>query len=269
MNNNICCFLPKNNFGVELHPINFVLETKKFPFNGLLTSSVYRMHLVKKGTGTLLIPGNTLPLREGDIFFCMPGLPYFIDSGDGFEYMYISYLGSKASMIMDAFGIRRQNIVFHGFDGLIDLWAQSIGAVNSVTLDLKCEGLLLYSFSLLCEQLVKQENSNKSKDAAALIKKYIDDNYNDCELTLEKISEELSYSKKYISSVFKKSLSVNLSSYLNILRIQHACMLMEQNFTCIKDISYMCGFKDQLYFSKVFKSHMKMTPKEYLEQMNK
>ena len=269
MNNNICCFLPKNSFGAELHPINFVLETKKFPFQGLITSSVYRMHLVKEGTGTLLIPGSSLPLRKGDIFFCMPGLPYYIDGSDGFAYMYISYLGSKSSMIMDTFGIRGQNIVFHGFERLIDLWAQSINSVNSTTLDLKCEGLLLYSFSLLCEQLIKQENSNKSKDTAAVIKKYIDDHYNNCELTLEKISEELSYSKKYISSVFKKSLSINLSSYLNILRIQHACTLMEQNFTSIKDISYMCGFKDQLYFSRVFKEQMGMTPRKYLSQIKK
>lgn len=269
MDNNICRFISKSSTEADLHPVNFVLETKIFPFNGLVTLSLYRMVLVKRGIGTLQIPGNSFPLREGDIFFLSPSLPYYIDSDGGFEYMYISYLGAKATMIMDKLGVNSQNIIFHGFRDLIPLWEKALAAQNTATLGIRTEGLLLYSFSVLGENLMKFENNGKTADAASLIKKYIDDHYCDSELTLEKISRELSYNKKYLSSVFKKAFKVNLSSYLNTIRVQHALTFMEQNFTSIKDISYLCGFRDQLYFAKVFKSKIGMTPKEYITQLKK
>ncbi len=267
MDNNICRFISKSNTKDDLHPVNFVLETKIFPFNGLVTLSLYRMVLVKRGTGTLQIPGDSFPLREGDIFFLSPSFPYYIDSDGEFEYMYISYLGAKATMIMDKLGVNNQNIIFHGFDDLIPLWEKALTAENPATLGIRTEGILLYSFSVLGENLMKFENNEKTMDTASVIKKYIDEHYCDSELTLEKISHELSYNKKYISSVFKKALNINLSSYLNTIRVQHALTFMEQNFTSIKDISYLCGFRDQLYFTKVFKSKTGMTPKEYIAQL--
>ncbi len=269
MNNNICRFVPKKHTGLELHTINFVLETKIFPSASFINGTLYRMILVKSGTGRLQIPGDSFDLRVGDLFFCLPSLPYFIDSDNDLEYMYISFLGTKANLIMEMLDIDRQNILFHDFDELIELWLKAIESVNSSTLDIRTEGILLYSFSVLGEKLIKHESVNTPKSAAAIIKKHIDDNYFDSELSLEKIGKELSYSKKYLSHIFKKSFNINFSSYLNTLRIQHACTFMEQNLTSIKDISYMCGFKDQLYFTKVFKLTMGITPKEYIANLNK
>ena len=269
MDNNICRFVPRKHTGLELHTINFVLETKVFPSASFVNGTLYRMGLVKSGTGQLQIPGDSFTLCKGDLFFCIPNLPYFIESDNDLEYMYISFLGTKANLILEMFNINRQNILFHDFDELIELWAKALESVNTTTLDIRTEGILLYSFSVLGEKLIKYESVNKPKSTSAIIKKYIDDNYFDRELTLEKISRELSYSQKYISSIFKKSFNINFSTYLNTLRIQHACTFMEQNLTSIKDISYMCGFKDQLYFTKVFKLTMGLTPKEYLAKISK
>ena len=98
----------------------------------------------------------------------------------------------------------------------------------------------------------------------ALIKKYIDDNFSDTELSLEKIGSALSYHKKYVSSLFKKTYHIGITEYLNLARIQHACTLMEQGFTSIRDIAQLCGFKDPLYFSRVFRGRLGMAPREYL-----
>lgn len=269
MDNNICLFVPKSNSSTELHTINFVLETKGFPSSTFVNGAVYRMVLIKRGTGTLQIPGETYALSEGYIFFCLPSLPYFIQHDNDFEYMYISYLGPKANMIMDKLGINRKNLIFHGINELIDLWTHFLNLPITETFDVKVEALLLYSFSVIGDKYTKTLEKSTTNDAASIIKKYIDDHYSDSELSLAKISKDLSYSSKYVSYIFKKSLKINLSSYLNTLRIQHACTFIGQNLTSIKDISYMCGFNDPLYFTKVFKEKTGVTPKEYISQYSK
>ena len=104
---------------------------------------------------------------------------------------------------------------------------------------------------------------------AALIKKYIDDNFSDADFSIDKMGSELSYNKKYISRVFKKEIRIGITEYLNTVRIQQACALMEQGFTSIKDIALLCGYKDPLYFSRVFKKEMKVSPREHLAEIEK
>ena len=57
--------------------------------------------------------------------------------------------------------------------------------------------------------------------------------------------------------------------YLQSLRIQHACAMMEQGFTAVADIASHCGFDDPQYFSKVFKRHLGLTPTQYIRQREK
>lgn len=269
MDNNICLFVPKVDSSTELRTVNFVLETKGFPSSTFVNGSIYCIMLVKCGTGTLQTPGDSYSLNEGDIFFCLPSLPYFIDYNDGFEYMYISFLGPKANMLIDRLGINRNNLLFRGFNELIEIWLRFLELPTAETSDIKTEALLLYSLSVLGDRIIKISEKNQMNNATSRIQKYLDDHYSDRELSLAKISDELSYSRKYVSYVFKKNLKINLSSYLNTLRIQHACTFIKQNITSIKDISYMCGFNDQQYFTKVFKEKTGITPTEYITKYSK
>ena len=263
---NICRFIPDGSENEKLHVINFVLETKTKPFMGLKNSSVYQMYYVKNGEGLLHTGGGKCTLKEGNIFFTFPSSPFEIESVCDFEYMYISYLGTRASKINENLGINRHNCVFEGYKEAETFWLSSIKTPKEASA-LRTESVMLYTFSLLAERLLPKQSEKNSDDAVLLIKKHIDDNLTDTELSLEKISTELSYNAKYVSSLFKKKMGIGVSEYIATVRIQHACTLMEQGFTSIKDISNMCGFKDALYFSKVFKKKMGISPKMHIEEI--
>ena len=268
MENNICHFIPYHKDYHSIHTINFVLETKPQPYSSLISQSVYKIYFVCGGKGNLHIPGKILSLSKGDIFFTFPGTPFCIETVEDFSYMYISFLGSRANMIMNKLKISAHNFLFNGCDEIYEFWAKGLDT-NAETSDLIAESILLYSFYFLGNKIIHLDSKINSKANTALtIKKYIDDNFSKPKLTLETISNELSYSPKYLSSTFKKNFSVGIADYLNIIRIQNACTLMEQGFTSISDVSSQCGYIDPLYFSKVFKQKIGISPKSYIKKIN-
>ena len=263
----VCHFIPFHKDSYSIHTINFVLETTPQPFSPLKTQSLYKMHDVCTGKGKLHRPNETISLLPGDIFFTFPDTMYSIESEGNFTYMYISFLGSRANMIMDSLTISSKNFLFSGCQEIYDYWKKGIDTTPEL-IDLISESILLYSFCFLGKKLITSTNKGDSKDnASTIIKKYIDDNFFDQKLSLEMISKNLSYSPKYISSVFKKKFNVGITEYLNTIRIQNACTLMKQGFTSISDVSNQCGFADAQYFSKVFKQRTGLSPKAYIKSL--
>ena len=263
---NICLFVPDGSENEKLHIINFVLETKQKKFNGLTPQSVYQMYYVKNGSGILHTSRGKQTITEGDIFFTFPSSPFAIESVKDLEYMYVSYLGTRANKIYESLGINRNNCLFGDYFEAGDFWESSINVTKEASA-LRAESVILYTFSLIAERTLRHIDAKASDDVVLLIKKYIDDNLSDTELSLTQISHELSYNQKYLSSLFKKKMEIGISEYISTVRIQHACTLMEQGFTSIKDIASLCGFKDALYFSKVFKDKMKKPPKEHIAEI--
>ena len=261
----VCHFIPEHKDTVSVQIVNFVLETKKQFAENIKTSPVYIMNYVLSGTGTFHSGNRSYSLSPGDVFFCLPASPYSIESGEDFQYMYISFFGTRANIIIDELKINTHDCVFKGFNELIPFWKEAI-ITNSSFSGLRSEGLLLYTFSFLKSD-IKEESKVNQEVTAALIKKYIDENSFDPELSVEKISNVLVYNKKYISVSFKKKYKIGIAEYLNTVRIQTACKLIEQGYTNITEIAFQCGYKDPLYFSKVFKNHLGCSPRTRISEL--
>ena len=91
---------------------------------------------------------------------------------------------------------------------------------------------------------------------------YISSHYAD-PLTLEDVAEQVQLSPAYFSSVFKQSCGSSFKDYLNMVRIEESKRLLSNTSYSILDIAIAVGFEDQSYFSKVFKKHTGLTPKQY------
>ena len=264
---NICRFIPTHKDYGSIQIINFILETQAQSQDTIHTHSTYKMHYVVEGEGFLHIAGKTYPLSMGDIFLISPGTPYKIESQNNFKYIYISFIGLRANVIVDKLKIYSTNCVFYNFKHLYDMWSQALTISHDV-LELRSESILLYTFSEISTRIFGNSDYNNFPHTPSLIKKYVDEHLSDNELSLQKISIELSYNPKYISMVFKENFKIGISEYIQTSRIQNACTLIEQGFTSVKDIAFLCGYKDQLYFSKVFKSKLNVSPKKYISELH-
>ena len=267
MPHNICNYIPYRKDYHSIHTVNFVYETKQQPFSYLSTQGLYRVYYVCSGKGILHLPGKTVCVEQGDVFFTFPADPFCIESVEDFTYMYISFLGSRANQILAKLRISQTDFHFSDCSALENEWQKGLD-VHAEISDLITESVLLYTFYYLGQRFVYSDAPLEKINLLALnIKKYVDDHYAQQNLTLETLSKELSYSPKYISSAFKKHFQVALSDYITTVRIQHACTLIQQGFSSVSDIANLCGYADAQYFSKIFKRKMGQVPSDSIRQM--
>lgn len=95
---------------------------------------------------------------------------------------------------------------------------------------------------------------------------YINKFYNQ-ELTLSSVAEHVSLNPSYFSNLFKKETGTNFSAYLANVRIENAKLLLRDSNLALSEIAVELGFESQSYFSKVFKEHEGVTPRQYRQQL--
>ena len=129
---------------------------------------------------------------------------------------------------------------------------------------LASESVLL--FSLACIGASETETADAvipGAENARLLKEHLDRNFTDPDLSADRLSKVFSYHKKYISALFKRHYRLSVVEYLRTVRISHACRLLDQGERSVKQVAEGCGFQDPLYFSRVFKASVGLSPSDY------
>ena len=267
---NICRFVPTNSTDEQIHVINFVYETKYRAKTENKIDTCYKMAYVVEGNGMIICRGKKEEVKKGDVFFVFPSAPYTMTGDEDFKFIYISFIGARGNMIMEQLHITVRNFVFSGYEEQSALWLDAV--TNCVQFsEFSAQGVLFYMFSKIGSDVLREEENVNVTDIVykmKLVKKYIDDHFADSTLSLETISREFSYNKKYLSSAFKQQFKIGISEYMTTVRINHACVLMEQNYTSVKDIAFLCGFSEQMYFSRVFRKKMGVSTKEHMKTLS-
>lgn len=96
-------------------------------------------------------------------------------------------------------------------------------------------------------------------------KEYVEEHYYE-NLMLSDVAQKVGISAGYLSTLFQKQVAKGFVDYLNEVRIEHACTYLRQNYLKTYEIAYRVGFKDEKYFSRVFKKIRGQSPSEYRKQ---
>ena len=105
-------------------------------------------------------------------------------------------------------------------------------------------------------------NEGHYKADVAKTLEYMETNYMH-RLTLSSISANVNLSSSYLCRIFKSEVGTSITNYLNNLRVRKAATLIKENNLSMKEISALVGIDDQLYFSRLFKKCMGISPSEY------
>ncbi len=121
----------------------------------------------------------------------------------------------------------------------------------------------LYKICLNIRRLMKKQKSYSTKLLTENAKKYIEDNYSDCEFSVDKICRYLGVSASYFSTIFKKETGMSFVSYLAKVRLEHAVELLNNTDEKSYYIAEQVGYLEPNYFSYVFKKQYGVSPTKY------
>lgn len=127
----------------------------------------------------------------------------------------------------------------------------------------KQSGFLYVILGTVLENLVFEEAGRPIEpDLVSQILFYIEENYFE-DLSLSSLAVRFGYEQSYLSKVFKDTLNIGFHQYLNMLRLKHALLLMEEGGRSITDCALDSGFGSMRTFYRVFTQEFGCTPKEY------
>jgi two-component system response regulator YesN len=84
-------------------------------------------------------------------------------------------------------------------------------------------------------------------------------------LSLEKVAREVYVSAGYLSALFKKVARKNFVDCLHETRVAKARELLRDGRLKVYEVALRVGYKDEKYFSQIFKKVTGMTPNQYRE----
>ncbi len=111
--------------------------------------------------------------------------------------------------------------------------------------------------------LLRKERQNSAGKLVDEAKEYVEKNYRDPDLMIEKMCNDLHVSAAYFSSLFKKETGNTFVKYITDYRLQLARKLLIETDLKTYLIAEKVGFIDANYFSFVFKKNYGMSPTKF------
>lgn len=109
----------------------------------------------------------------------------------------------------------------------------------------------------------KQQSESRSESVLEIEREIIQ-HYTDLDFDLGQYLKKLPFSEDYLTKLFKREMGTTPSKYLMDLRLRSAMdWLRISGDSSISEIASMCGFRDPLHFSRVFRKKYGVSPSNY------
>ena len=107
---------------------------------------------------------------------------------------------------------------------------------------------------------------NRNEELKAKVKSYILQNYQNNNMSLTMVADEVNINASYLSRYFKEQFGENFIDYLSRYRIRVAKKLLEETSLKIQDIAQMVGYTSANNFIRVIKKYEGISPSKYRDK---
>ena len=263
------------------------------------THDFFEVVYICKGTGYHFINGTKTPTEKGDLFFLgFNSVHTFKPISQDFSWINCCFLPDaidpelynsqnvddilKFAIFGNLFThqkIRLSDIKIHG------IMSQFDNLFNEMYIEYsKCatgyQEVLKNYLSILLIRIFRSinltSNMEKSKEYQAedivdLVLNFFKSSSSFENIKLKDIAEKAYMSPKYFSNLFKKKTGETLTGFLLKIKIEKACIMLENTNMSIVEIMEYIGYKDTKYFYSIFAEATGETPGQYrkLKQQEK
>lgn len=144
-------------------------------------------------------------------------------------------------------------------------YLEKLSCLDMTGQNVTVEDLKRYLMDVLLRALEIRDNRagsqyrNILKQAVA----YIDGNFADEHISLNRVAKEVNISANYLSAVFSQEMGITFVEYLTTRRMERAKDLLRNTDKRSGEVAAEVGYKDPHYFSFLFKKTQGCTPRDY------
>jgi len=133
----------------------------------------------------------------------------------------------------------------------------------------KNHGYIEYIRCLFVQMLIitmrkvgRDQQSRAKSDVVTQIMEYVKNHYPE-KIRLADLARRHNYSVSFLSRKFTSEVGVGFSEYLQRIRIEQSCRLLESSDLHISEIAAQVGYDNVKFFNQVFRQNVKLTPREF------
>jgi len=242
---------------------------------------------LRKGHARWSVEGQTLSVHPGDLFFTLPweqhGGVQRVQWGLHLEW-FILNVGREPGILHQPPGMTLPSAVWNDLShSLIHSPVRCFPVPESFG-DLLAQIALMYGsnqprdalrlphlislFLLELEERLPQHAQRPAQripEAAKRVTQWIESVslHPESSAPLDEMAQSCGLKRSRFSALVKAHTGDTPINYLNRLRIQKACELLEHSEDSITHIAFECGYESSQYFARMFRSFMNCTPSEY------
>ena len=117
----------------------------------------------------------------------------------------------------------------------------------------------------VCNDNVEKKQEQKSRMVEE-IKEYIRAHYCESDMGLARVGSEFRVSESYLSTLFKEQSGGNFGDFMETLRIEKACELLQDKTITVNEVAEEVGYNSVQSFRRAFKRVKGVSPKEQREK---
>lgn len=227
----------------------------------------YYILYLNKGKMNIGLDGKFQPMKGGELVVFSPKTPYFYNNNEKnsqVEYIWLHFSGFEAKKMLEKTAVECNKILTVGFDeriiesfaGLFDEYK-----ARDTGFEASCVSRLIALCVLFGRCIKKASGKGENPNLSASVN-YIHKNYNS-NINVEFLAKMEHLSLGYYRQVFKRRTGMSPVDYITGVRLRHGCELISRTNLSIKEIAALVGYDDQMYFSRIFKKKLGVSPKNY------
>ena len=250
-----------NSCGEAVLKESFVTRRKRHDF--------YLMYIMG-GKIDAVCKGEKYILERGNVICVSPNTLYnyknLSKSSEYVNYCWLHFTGSEAEEILSVCSIPlNKPFDVEIKESVISLFEELFFEFRNPSADSDKTGALLLRYILFKIGRSKRESKKVDRKLDLSIR-YIHTHLSS-DLSVEELSAMEFLSPSRYREVFKKVTGHSPSEYITLIRLRKACDLLDEGNISIEETATQTGYSDRLYFQRVFKSHLGITPGEYRKKI--
>lgn len=231
--------------------------------------SDYQLIYIASGCAHFYFDGVKKIIPKGNVVLYRPGETqmYYLFAEDKAETCWVHFTGYDVDNMLNLYQIpKNENVFFIGtspdYQRLFHQMIQEL-RLKRINYD-KILNINLTHLFLIINRYLHKDNTiiPDMLDEIEIASNYFNEHYNE-KIVIEEYAQCHGMTANWFIQSFRKVMKYTPLQYIVHLRMTNAIFLMENTDYNMTEIASEVGYENSMYFSRIFKKYIGMTPTEY------